>query len=95
MFKVGDEVTLANGEPDDHKGLAIRGQVYTVSCIFIDLDGTPSLWFAEIRPRGSDEMGFWPKCFRKVQKRTTETGMAIFKGILDGQPVRDFEREAS
>jgi hypothetical protein len=88
MFKAGDEVMLM---PDAE---AIEGlnhsDTYIVSAAWTDEDGDDLLAFANYEPP-HDADGAFSSCFRKVQKRTTETGMAIFKGILDGQPVRDFE----
>lgn len=45
--------------------------------------------FEEIRNQGLPEPGFDARCFRPVQPKSTETGMAILKRILNSAPVRE------
>lgn len=99
MFKPGDEVVPCNKSWTDEllsgAGL-VRGGVYVVEKYWVEdcwLFGlTPSILLAGIdMPKdcnGCSPVGFKAQWFRKVQKRSTETGMAILKKIADKPNIK-------
>lgn len=96
MFKPGDKVTPSDQWSDKElsdAGLS-RGAEYTV----LDAWWERKHWFGagitlvEVK-LVEPEIGFKAKFWRKVQKRSTETGMAILRGIADG--TRQPETEAA
>lgn len=88
MFKSGDEVTPYNPVWSDSElaesGLT-RGGVYVVSEIGLNTEEGPWLLLEGINSPLGEEWAFKVDGFRKVQKRSTETGMSIFKEIAAGK----------
>lgn len=95
MFEPGERVVCVAATPVcESLGLRV-GTEYTVAEVrpagvwFEDGGGfwlgEPSLQVSELARVDTEEYwGFCAKQFRKVQKRSTETGMSILRGILDG-----------
>lgn len=99
-LKPGDEVVFLGHKlpdpPDLPPSTLEEGKVYTVAAVYppeqlqrdsraefgLDIEGHVSPLFAY---RASD--------FRKVQKRSTDTGMAILKGLLEGNNINITARE--
>lgn len=80
MFKVGDEVVALPDEAPNSNDETVTGSVYTVSEVRSRRGGY-AIWFAEFGAWSSYHQGYNPAFFRKVQKRTTEVGMAILHRI--------------
>lgn len=101
-FKPGDEVVCVDDQWVGHGrcsklGIACplrEGAVYTVSqvcpAIGLGIDGLvsvhPTVFFAEVRHPFAGR-GFDARRFRKVHRKSTETGMSILRGLLDGEDV--------
>ncbi|MED5549027.1 MAG: hypothetical protein VX529_06665 [Pseudomonadota bacterium] len=96
-FKPGDEVTPVDREWSDaelaHFNLE-RGRVYTVASLFwLERYQVTVLCLSETDP-GLDA-GYNSRFFRKVQKRSTETGMEILRKALDDASVVIAAREGA
>jgi hypothetical protein len=98
--KPGDKVMCVDGDfPNSGGPLPIKGEVYTISEIVfwdhwpaVPYSG-PAVFLTEIARRRcvTDNRihPFGVRRFRPVQTKSTETGMAILKSILNGAPVKD------
>lgn len=88
-FRVGQKVVCVDASPGRH-GYAPRyvneGEVYTVSRLTISNDG-PALRLIEVNFDPLD----WLLChrFRPVVEKSTDTGMAILREILDRETIKD------
>jgi hypothetical protein len=98
--KPGDKVVCVDGYFLNSSGpLPVEGEVYTISeIVFWDhwLDvpySGPAVFLTEIaRLRCVADNRIHPfsvRRFRPVQTKSTETGMAILKSILNGGPVKE------
>lgn len=100
MFKPGDEVVCVDADLRPRcvwvADVPKEGAHYTVVDVLTvrdPLTNKPALGLvlAEIKNGWRESFAFAARRFRKVQKRSTETGMSILRGIADG--TRKPERE--
>lgn len=104
-FRVGQKVVCVDDDPKNHgnwtaptdletlHGLT-RGHVYTVQKIG-SYRGAACVWIAEIQRPTPDtckqfgEAGFSSRRFRPVVEKSTDSGMAILREILDRETIKD------
>lgn len=88
-FRVGQKVVCVDASPGKH-GYAPRyvnkGEIYTVSRLTVSNDG-PALRLIEVNFDPQD----WLLCkrFRPLIEKSTDTGMAVLREILDRETVKD------
>lgn len=96
-FKVGQKVVCVNDQfkPLDSKvfsALPVKGQIYTIRLIYGPNVHGYGFLLAEITgmpwPGDGEERGFLATRFRPLVEKSTETGMAILRGILDRESIR-------
>lgn len=88
MFRVGQKVVCVDASPGRHTFIRYlkRGAIYTIRGIDTE-SGQYGVWLQEvILPVIAPwklEMSFMPTRFRPIVEKSTDTGMAVLREILD------------
>ena len=101
MFSVGQKIVCVRDASDCVFRLGEKhpriGSIYTVRGVVSSFCDSPDeavyLWEI-VNPRvetikGFIERPYWHGLFRPIQEQSTETGMAILRGILKGDKIRE------
>ena len=92
--KPGDKVVCIEGYSRDYLCKVHAGGVYTVDEIWPSNSGMGIVVsFIGLRKEGGGVFGFAVERFRPVQTKSTDTGMAILKRILE-RPEQRIEEDA-
>lgn len=93
-FRVGQKVVCVDGTPDYYDPEPsinpVTNGIYTVANVYV-VDGDTMLELIEVPHPESDEFyaGFAVEFFRPVVEKSTDTGMAILREILDRETIKD------
>ena len=97
MFYRGQKVVCVNDKPGywGHGRFLRKGAIYTITAIKNEPSRTsPITWtkrpivqVAELKLAPTEWLN--AERFRPIEEKSTETGMAILRGILDGQPIKE------